>query len=236
MCPPLFMPTFGSRPLRTLSALLLRTGSINRTELFLQKVTSLSSPITLVLISRIWNIYYIYTVYLRRFIIQYFRFIRGRFYLFFLSFVLQIFLRETNLWLSMQPRTINKKAFGFIIQFLGMGKYRIAQSVAHYITCAILFCRTLSPFPPGNYTVYIVLIMKLLYTGIQYTRSSSSGYFQKASVFYKRVQCPEIFKLLFISSNRLIWFPCSDFSNVCNFAKWYTWLWVTCPVVSAVSS
>ena len=79
---------------------------------------------------------------------------------------------------------INKNAFGFIIQFLGMGKYRIAQSVAHYITCAILFCRTLSPFPPGNYTVYIVLIMKLLYTGIQYTRSSFSGYFQKASVWY----------------------------------------------------
>ena len=51
---------------------------------------------------------------------------------------------------------------------------------------------------------------------------SSSGYFQKASVFYKRVQCPEIFKQLFISSNRLIWFPCSDFSNVCNFAELFT--------------
>ena len=87
----------------------------------------------------------------------------------------------------MQPRTINKKAIGFIIQFLGIGKYRIAQSVAHYITCAILFCRTLSPFPPGNYTVYIVLIMKLLYTGIQYTRSSSLllDIFRKLAYFTK---------------------------------------------------
>ena len=126
----------------------------------------------------------------------------------------------------MQPRTINKKAFGLIIQFLGMGKYRIAQSVAHYITCAILFCRTLSPFPPGNYTVYTVYCTDYETTVYRHTiypeLFSSSGYFQKASVFYKRVQCQEIFKLLFISSNRLIWFPCSDFSNVCNFAELFT--------------